>query len=93
MSTPVIYVPPGIYTSKTPAFFPPFVRFLRTGSIAMLDWVSLRFIDHAPPIVWVLTGVFAVAILAVIESKDWLRFKGKSYFGRSLFGFLFGSGS
>jgi len=30
----------------------------------MLDWVTLRFIEHAPDAVWIITGVISVAILA-----------------------------
>ena len=54
----------------------------------MLEWVSLRFVDNAPVIVWIATGVFSLAVLAVLQSKDWLDFKGRRYFTSSLIALL-----
>jgi hypothetical protein len=53
----------------------------------MLDWVTLRFIEHAPDAVWIITGVISVAILAVLQSREWLDFRGRWYFS-SFIGFL-----
>jgi hypothetical protein len=50
----------------------------------MLDWVSLRFIENAPSSVYAASAIIAVLMLAVIESRDWLNFKGRWYF-RSFF--------
>jgi hypothetical protein len=53
----------------------------------MLDWVTLRFIEHAPDAAWIITGVISVAILAVLQSREWLDFRGRWYFS-SFIGFL-----
>jgi len=81
---PVPYAPVSRWNSATLAITPVFVHFIRAGSIAMPDWVSLRFIDHAPTSVWIITGVTAVLVLAVLESQNWLNFKGRWYFSVSL---------
>ena len=77
---PVIYVPKSQYTYNTNVLVPVIVNFLRAGAIFMLDWVTLRFVENAPLVVWVITGVISLAILAVLQAKDWLDFKGKWYF-------------
>jgi hypothetical protein len=59
---------------------PVLVHFIRAGAIAMLEWASLRFIDTAPLYVWGATAVIALLVLAVIESRDFLNFKGSWYF-------------
>jgi hypothetical protein len=84
MSPPTIYIPPSRYTSKTPTAVPILVRAIRAGAVLMFDWCTLRFIDHAPASVWIITAIFALLILAVLESRDWLNFKGKNYFIISL---------
>ncbi len=50
----------------------------------MLDWGSLRWIDHAPVAVWIGSTAIAVCVLAVIANRDWLNFKNKRYFPISL---------
>ena len=88
----MIYQPPARYTTRTPLLAPILVNFLRAGAIVMLDWVTLRFVEHAPISVWVATGIVSLAILAVIQSKEWLDFRGPWYFtsfiGTLLLGWL-----
>jgi hypothetical protein len=81
---PVPYTPPPRYTSNTPIIGPVIVHFIRAGAILMLDWVSLRFIENAPPSVYVASAIIALLILAIVESRDWLNFKGRWYFTISL---------
>jgi hypothetical protein len=80
----VRYIPQSRYTSRTPVIGPVLVKFIRAGTIAMLEWSSLRFVDHAPIAVWIITSIIALLVLAVLESKDWLRFKGGWYFSVSV---------
>ena len=54
----------------------------------MLEWFSLRFVDNAPWPVWIATGAFAAAVLAVLQTKDWLDFRGRWYFTCSLIGLI-----
>lgn len=61
---------------------------MRVGAVAMLEWASLRFVESAPIAVWIATTVVAVAVLAVLQTKDWLDFKGRWYFTISLAGLL-----
>jgi predicted outer membrane lipoprotein len=81
---PVLYTPKTRYTSDTNVLVPVIVNFLRAGAIMMLDWVTLRFIDHAPVLVWIVTFIISIAVLAVLQSKDWLDFKGRWYFTWSI---------
>jgi hypothetical protein len=81
---PILYTPKSRYTSDTNVWVPFLVTFLRAGAIAMLEWLSLRFVENAPLAVCIATGVFAVAVLAILQTKDWLDFKGKWYFRGSL---------
>jgi hypothetical protein len=85
---PVLYTPKTRYTSDTNVLIPVIVNFLRAGAIMMLDWVTLRFIEHAPVLVWIITFIISLAVLAVLQSKDWLDFKGRSYFTLSISGLL-----
>jgi hypothetical protein len=50
----------------------------------MIEWGSLRFIDHAPISVWIASSVVALLVLAVIEQRNWLNFKNRRYFPISL---------
>ena len=77
---PILYTPKTRYTSDTNVLVPVIVNFLRAGAIMMLDWVTLKFIDHAPILIWIVTGIISIAVLAVLQSKDWLDFKGRWYF-------------
>jgi hypothetical protein len=83
------FVPPSRYTSRTPVVIPVLIKFVRFGAIAMLEWSSLRFIDHAPLSVWIITSVMALLILAVYESREWLNFKNPRYFPVSLIVLIF----
>src|SRR5690242_20378218 len=80
MMEPIIFVPLGRYTSATNVTVPVILRFLRNAAILMVDWGTLRFIENAPSSVWIATTAIAVLVIAVIESRDWLRFKGRWYF-------------
>lgn len=81
---PVLYVPRTRYTGHTHVLVPVLVTFMRATAIVMLEWLSLRFADNAPLSLCVATGIFAIAVLAVLQSKDWLDFKGEWYFRGSL---------
>jgi hypothetical protein len=85
---PILYTPKSRYTSDTNVWVPIIVTGIRIGAITMLEWLSLRFVEGAPIGVCVATGVFAVAVLAVLQTKDWLDFKGRWYFTISLTGLL-----
>src|ERR1035437_3263358 len=50
----------------------------------MLEWRSLRFIDHAPISVWIASSVIAATVLVVLEKREWLNFKNRRYFPVSL---------
>jgi hypothetical protein len=45
-----------------------------------LEWTTLKYIEDAPIVVRIATFVAALAILAIVEKRDWLKFKGKSLF-------------
>lgn len=81
---PVLYTPKSAYTSHTSVWVPVLVAAARAGAIFMLEWLSLRFIENAPLAVCIATGVFAIAVLAILQTKDWLDFKGRWYFRGSL---------
>jgi hypothetical protein len=49
-----------------------------------LEWTTLKFIEDSPIIVRAATFIVALAILAVIESRDWLNFKRKGAFRNSI---------
>jgi hypothetical protein len=87
---PVLYTPRSPYTSHTNVFVPLIVFGVRAGAIAMLEWLSLRFVENAPVGVCIATGVIAVAVLAVLQFKDWLDFKGNRYFTILLSALLIG---
>ncbi len=79
---PVPYVTQ--YTDRTPAIGPLLVTVIKAWAVLMIEWGSLRFIDHAPVGVWIASGVVAVLVLGVLEKRDWLNFKNKRYFPASL---------
>ena len=87
---PALYVPKTRYTMDTNILVPVVVTFIRVGAIAMLEWLSLRFVDSAPFVVCLATGFFAVAVLAVLQCQDWLQFKGRWYFPGALICLLIG---
>jgi len=72
------------YTNKTLTIIPLLLTSLRVWAIAMLEWGSLRFIDHAPISVWVSSALIAGLVLVVLEKREWLNFKNRRYFPISL---------
>jgi hypothetical protein len=80
MNATVIYTPKTRYTDKTPAVSPLVVPFLRAAAVMGVEWTTLDYIEEAPVSVRVATFVIALAILAVIQRKEWLDFKGRYYF-------------
>jgi hypothetical protein len=77
---PILYEPPKRYTSRTNVFVPVLVHLLRAGAVMALEWTTLDHIEGAPRLVKAATFVIALLILAVVESRDWLNFKGRFYF-------------
>jgi hypothetical protein len=72
------------YTNKTLAITPLVLTGIRVWAVAMLEWGSLRFIDHAPVSVWIASSIIAAFVLVVLERQDWLNFKSRRYFPVSL---------
>jgi hypothetical protein len=79
---PVPYVTQ--YTDRTPTLGPLLLTILKAWAVLMIEWGSLRFIDHAPISVWIASSAVALLVLGVIEKRDWLNFKNKRYFPTSL---------
>jgi hypothetical protein len=75
---PVPYVTQ--YTNKTPAISPVLISFLRGAAVMGLEWTTLKYIEDAPLLVRAATFLIALLILAILEKRDWLRFKGRSLF-------------
>ncbi len=84
----VIYTPRVRYNSRTYFAAPLIAPFLRAAAIIGLEWTTLSYIEDAPRAVRVATFLVALAMLAVLQSKDWLNFKGKWYFAGSILGLL-----
>jgi hypothetical protein len=87
MTAPVLYTPPG-FSSTTPAATPLIVPFLRGGAIMGLEWTTLKFIEDAPLGVRIATFLIAIAMLAVLEKRHWLNFKGRNYFWGAVSGLI-----
>jgi hypothetical protein len=81
-SLPVPYV--TSYTNKTFTLTPLLLTTLKVWAVAMLEWGSLRFIDHAPISVWISSSAIAGLVLVVLERREWLNFKNRRYFSVSL---------
>jgi hypothetical protein len=79
-SLPVLYTPPAQFTDKTPVFTPLLVPALTAMAIGGIQWAGLSFIENAPIAVRIATFVIAAFILAVIQSREWLKFKGRYLF-------------
>jgi len=79
---PVPYVTP--YTDRTPTLGPMLVTAISGWAFLMVEWGSLRWIDHAPPAIWIGSTAIGVCVLTVIANKDWLNFKNRRYFPVSL---------
>jgi hypothetical protein len=77
---PVLYRPEPKYTYKTSAFIPLIPSVLRTGAVMGIEWVTLRYIENVPVIVAITTFVICLCILAVLEWKDWLKFKRRGLY-------------
>jgi hypothetical protein len=75
---PVPYVTP--YTDRTPAIAPLLITALSGWAFLMIEWGSLRWIDHAPVAIWIGSTAIAVCVLAVIANRDWLNFKTEDIF-------------
>ena len=75
---PVPYVTQ--YTDRTPTLGPLVLTILKAWAVLMIEWGSLRFIDHAPVSVWIASSAVALLVLGVIEKRDWLNFKNRKYF-------------
>lgn len=83
---PVPYV--TNYTNKTPTLGPLALTVIKAWAILMIEWGSLRWIDHAPIGVWISSSLVALLVLGVIERREWLNFKNKRFFPISLSGLL-----
>lgn len=59
------------YTNKTLTVVPLLLTSLKVWAVAMLEWGSLRFIDHAPVSVWIASSVVAALVLVVLEKREW----------------------
>jgi hypothetical protein len=81
-SLPVPYVTQ--YTDRTPTLGPLLLTVIKAWAVLMIEWGSLRWIDHAPASVWIASAAVALLVLGVIEKRDWLHFKNRRYFPTSL---------
>jgi hypothetical protein len=68
------------YTNETPAVSPVLISFLRGAAVMGLEWTTLKYIEDAPLLVRAATFLIALLILAILEKREWLRFKGRSLF-------------
>jgi len=84
MTTDLYVPPPFRFTKQTPALIPVILRAFRAGAVLSLDWASLTYIEHAPAYVVLGIAIDSALILGVLESRDWLAFKGRYYFRTSL---------
>jgi hypothetical protein len=78
----VPYVTP--YTNRTPVFGPLLITVIAGWAYLMVEWGTLRWIDHAPVAIWIASTVIGALVLGVIARKDWLDFKNRRYFKVSL---------
>jgi hypothetical protein len=79
---PVPYVTQ--YTDQTPTLSPFLVPGIAAGAFLMVEWGTLRWIDHAPTLVWLANTAIGLCVLIVVALKDWLSFKGRRYLPISL---------
>jgi hypothetical protein len=77
---PIIFVPRSPYTDRTNVFVPIIPLALKALAVMGVEWTTLKFIEDAPLIVRISTFLASVFMLAVLEKREWLRFKGRSYF-------------
>jgi hypothetical protein len=76
----IIFVPRNPYTNRTNVFIPVIVRFAQCGAIMGLEWTTLSYIESAPLAARIATFIVSLLILAVVQVKGWLDFKGRYYF-------------
>jgi hypothetical protein len=76
-------------TNKTPIIWPLLGTALKAWAILMIEWGTLRWVEHAPEWAWVASTLIAVAVLAVLENREWLNFRGRRYFSFSLIVLMF----
>jgi hypothetical protein len=79
-SLPVLYVPPAKYTDRTSVLTPLFLPALAALAVLGIEWTTLGFIENAHVIVRLATFVIAAFVLAVLESRGWLEFRGRYLF-------------
>ena len=79
---PVPYVTK--YTNRTPTLGPMLVTGLSAWATYMIEWGSLRWIDHAPVAIWIGSTFIAICVLTVLANREWLNFKNRRYFPVSL---------
>jgi hypothetical protein len=87
-SLPVLYVPPAKYTDRTSVLTPLFLPALAALAVLGIEWTTLGFIENAPVIVRLATFIIAAFVLAVLQSREWLKFKGRYLFAGLLAGFV-----
>jgi hypothetical protein len=81
-SLPVPYVTD--YTNQTWTLGPFVVPAIAGGAFLLVEWGTLRWMDHAPTSVWLCTTAIGICILVVVAMKGWLDFKHPRYFSISL---------
>jgi hypothetical protein len=81
-SLPVPYVTD--YTNQTWTLGPFVVPAIAGGAFLLVEWGTLRWMDHAPTSVWLCTTAIGICILVVVAMKGWLDFKNPRYFSISL---------
>jgi hypothetical protein len=75
---PVPYV--TRFTNRTPTIGPLLVTGLSNWAALMIEWGSLRWIDHAPVAIWIASTFIAICVATIVANKDWLDFKNRRYF-------------
>jgi len=87
-SLPVLYEPPTKYTDRTSVLTPLLLPALAALAVLGIEWTTLGFIENAPVIVRFATFVIAAFVLAALQSRDWLKFKGRYLFPGLLAGLV-----
>ncbi|HTV26816.1 MAG TPA: hypothetical protein VMF32_03460 [Xanthobacteraceae bacterium] len=85
---PILFTPRPTYTDRTPLLLPLLTLGVKALAVLGVEWTTLDFIEHAPVLVRVSTFVISIAVLAVIDRKSWLDFKGRYWFGGLLAGLV-----
>jgi hypothetical protein len=79
---------PILYDATTPVWRPLVDRTLRFAMVLGIEWSSLSLIEDSPQYVKIATLVIAILVLAVLESRYFLRLKGRLYFPSFIAGLL-----